>query len=169
MYGQLLRMEKRVVKGREALAELHDKHCCLLVGPTGAGKSVQATALKGGKDAFKSDARENLIAKEPIIYADRTMFEIGVSSVSCTKLPSFVPLDADKQTYIVDCPGFLDSNEYDELPNMTLINYIVQKAASVLVLVNISGASIESDGSKVLLKTLTSVLRLLQETGVENV
>ena len=94
------------------------------------------------------------------------MFKIGDDMTSCTALPGFYPLN--EYTYLVDCPGLGDSNEYLELPNQTQVHQIISQASQVIVLVVVKGASLEAARSEGLLRLLTSLLRMLSDKGIEN-
>ena len=73
------------------------------------------------------------------------MFEVGHESFSCTKTPSFYPLDGDvKETFLVDCPGFGDSDVFSEFPNMTLIRKVVSAAKQAIICFVIKASSIEA-------------------------
>lgn len=87
----------------------------MLVGPTGSGKSTIANAIMNGV-VFDEDACTYRTLK-PIVHGGVEMFKIGDKVVSCTQSPGFCPIVDDRDTYLVDCPGFGDSNKFLELPN----------------------------------------------------
>lgn len=93
------------------------------------------------------------------------MFRIGDDVISCTSLPGFHPLD--DETYLVDCPGLGDSNEYREFPNQTQVHQIIMQASQVVIVVVAKGASLEADRGKGLLRLMTALLRMLSDKGIE--
>lgn len=93
------------------------------MGPTGSGKSTVANAFVQGVDRFLlKKSTGQLEVMQPLISNGRQVFQIGHGSESCTEAPNFVALDQAGDLFLVDCPGFSDSNKYKELPNLTLVH-----------------------------------------------
>lgn len=143
------------------------KRVILIVGPTGAGKSTLCNALIQG---VKYDDENDVYDAPPLIYDGRQMFKIGHETHSCTSTPGYYPLDQEKEhnLFLVDCPGFGDSNEFLELPNQTMIHQIVANAKAVLICVVVKGCNIDSSRGAGYLSVMTSVQRMLSKTGLSN-
>lgn len=58
-----------------------------------------------------------MVVKEPIMYNGSVMFETSDSASGQTSVPGFLPLDKEKNIYVIDCPGFGDSCKSKEYPN----------------------------------------------------
>ena len=71
MYEQIHRMGLRIKQGMPLIENLAGKDGILLLGPTGSGKSVTASALITGKENLKMDEAKRIDAINPIMYQDR--------------------------------------------------------------------------------------------------
>ena len=118
MYQQLERMHGKLQAGLEALRGLQGKNLVLIIGPSGSGKSTLANALLqgSGKIEYDEDNGDYKVTNE-LHYDGRKMFAVTRRATSCTEVPGYYPLDGKDDTFLVDCPGFGDSNQYLELPN----------------------------------------------------
>lgn len=76
-----------------------------------------------------------------------------------TQVPGFYPLNDD--VFLVDAPGFGDSNTYLEFPNQTLIHEVIKNANKVVICVVLKGSNIDSQRGSGYLGLMTSVLRLM--------
>lgn len=63
LYTHLNNMDKKLTNGLRCLKRLKDKHCVLLVGPTGAGKSTIANALLQGTNMLRLNDKDAYEAK----------------------------------------------------------------------------------------------------------
>lgn len=116
---RLLKMDQRIGDGLSFIQELHGKDVNLVMGQTGAGKSTIINAIVNGADSLDQRCG-TYVGKTAIEYNDKTMFEIGDGAESKTQDPGFIPLEKSKKAksaYVCDCPGFNDSNRYQEYAN----------------------------------------------------
>lgn len=96
------------------------------------------------------------------------MFDISDKSMSCTQVPGYYPLDSKEQIFLVDCPGFGDSNQFAEFPNQTLVHELIMNSRSTHICVVVRGTTIEAARGDRFLKVITSILRFLSPNGVQN-
>lgn len=82
----------------------------LILGTMGSGKSTISHSIIKGADSLEVNEVNNVVPLQPLIYQGSSVFEVGHESVSCTRVPSFYPLDEQEQLFLVDCPGFGDSD-----------------------------------------------------------
>lgn len=94
------------------------------------------------------------------------MFGIGHSATSCTATPSYYPLSEDM--YLVDCPGFGDSDTYKEFPNLTLVHQVIKYARSLIICFVVKTSTIEASAGSDYLKVMTAIYRVLSQEGVDN-
>lgn len=168
MYRQLHQIGKSFCVGVKAVEELQGKNVILFLGPTGSGKSTIANAILQGIDFLELD-EDNLVfkVKEKLIHNGREVFTIGHEAISCTSTPSFYPCKEDKDTYFVDCPGFGDTDPYKEFPNMTLIHEIIKHANKVTICMVVKGACLDINRGSAFLQVLTSIMRILSDSGLD--
>lgn len=108
-----------------------------------------------------------MISADPIKNQDGfEVFSIGHEATGHTGVPGFFELEPD--LYLVDCPGFSDSNKYNELPNMTLVHKVIQKAKSVVFCFVVKGSTLQTSRGEGYLEVMTSLSRMMSKKGVEN-
>ena len=95
------------------------------------------------------------------------MYKIGHGATSSTGVPTVSQLRGSER-YLIDCPGFGDSDIFKEFPNQTMIHHLLLNAKSVTICMVIKGSTIEASRGAQYLQTMTSVLRMLSEHGVAN-
>ena len=88
----------------------------MLYGQNGSGKSTLANALVEGSTNILKDAGK-FQAKQPILYKQREMFQITHYLEKETKNTEFLPLDENKNLYLVEYPHLKNSNLSKELAN----------------------------------------------------
>ena len=99
------------------------------------------------------------------------MFTIGSGNVSVTKIPEFYPLgDSDglEDTYVVDCPGINDTNEYNNFPNYCVMRSLIANASKIVLCFVTSGGDLDSARGSLFYQQATAVKRLLSQVGVMN-
>jgi hypothetical protein len=109
------------------------------MGNTGAGMSTLANALVLGEKAIHENNDDDSLKLAPgfapIIIDDIEMFKIGHGVVSQTETPGYCVLkgiDENKEeVYLIDCPGFNDSNRSKEYSNRTTVHNIIMHAKTV--------------------------------------
>ena len=154
-----------MIDGINTVKCLEDKNVIMLLGPTGSGKSTVANSLIKGPQHLQQDIDTKVISAEPIKKENgEQVFSIGHSSTSHTSIPGFYEIEED--LFLVDCPGFGDSDRYNELPNMTLVHKVIQSAKSVVFCFVVKGASIESKRGARYLEVMTSLARMMSSKGV---
>ena len=144
MYRHLHCMGQIIAKGLPTLESVKGKDVVLLLGPTGSGKSTMANAMISGIDGLTQNEDGNFSAKTTLTFEGHEVYKIGHGVTSCTGTPNYHPLTDDGELMLVDCAGFGDTNQYQEFPNMTMVNYILQNARSLVICFIIKGSSIES-------------------------
>jgi predicted GTPase len=117
-------MGQKFIDGVKILKELKGKDLVLLMGNTGAGKSTLAHALIKLSGLKKKE--NGRYEAEKMMHNNREVFTIGQEAIGCTGVPSFAPLDENESVFLVDCPGFGDSDESKEVPNMALVHQIIK-------------------------------------------
>lgn len=142
-YQKLDKMASKLRTGLLALEPLKGKDVVLLVGQTGSGKSTIANSLISGSRFVHYDDEDGVYkAESDLMLEGRHMFQIGHSTKSCTQIPGYYPLS--DSLYLVDAPGFGDSNIFLEFPNLTLIHEVIKHANKVTICVVLKGSTIDA-------------------------
>lgn len=162
-------MGQRLVDGMPAIRRLEGKRVVVLLGPTGSGKSTLANAMISGADTLLHDEKTHQLSPTvPLEYEGRALFGVGHEATSCTSIPSFHPLDAKETTFLVDCPGFGDSDCFKELPNATLVHQVIKSASTVTICLVVKGASLQSSHGTGYMQVMTTIKRMLSQSGINN-
>lgn len=136
-----------------------NKTICFIVGITGAGKSTLSNALINGIDSIElQEESETYTSKKDIMIDGVHMFKIGSDVTSCTEIPGyspFGPTGIERETFLIDCPGFADSNQKKEYSNMTMIHDLLKKSNKITFNLVFKGADIEASRSKGTIQILT--------------
>jgi hypothetical protein len=163
---ELLKMHSRLEIDSELLKELHGQDLILIMGATGSGKSTFANSLLSGVDSIEwFEDYSGLKTTQPLKYNNRSVFEIGTEVTGCTQTPGFIPKGG---AYFVDCPGFDDSNPYNEYPNQTLITHMIQNAKSVQIVLTFTGSMLDAKRGKDFFKLITTISRIISDKGLDN-
>ena len=70
-----------------------------------------------------------------------------------------------KDSALVDCAGYGDSNKDKDYPNVTSVQRIIQNSASVNIWLMIGVGSFDANRGKDFLQTTTAVTRMLNDEG----
>ena len=81
---------------------------------------------------------------------------------SKTGKPNFQAIDDEGSAYLVDCPGFFDTNKEVEYPNAYAIRQVILHAKSVKICIIIDCPTLEINRGADIFKIYTRIFRMLK-------
>lgn len=104
------------------------------------------------------------------MYNDRVQFEIGNEMQSCTECPSFYPVEDSqgRAVWLVDAPGFGDSNPDKEYANMSSLQHILRNAREVNIWTLATHVSTSGQRGAKFLNFVTSAVRAINKESLNH-
>lgn len=99
-FRYLTAIDDRIARDKRMLRVLENKHCIIVIGKTGAGKSALINSIVLGEGAIVEDDQERLALSphhQHIEVDGRKMFLIGHDAVAGTETPGYCMLRAVDQ------------------------------------------------------------------------